>query len=53
MAAAERKKKNPNAHRVVVRTEVLEVAKAGVAEADEDGHTQDHQREERRGGPEP
>lgn len=32
-----------------MRTEVFEVAKAGVTDANENGHTQNHQREERRG----
>lgn len=40
-------------HFIVVRTEVLEMAEAGVADADEDGDAQSYQREQRRGGPEP
>lgn len=39
-------------HVIVVRTEVLEVAEAGVAEADEDGDGQSYQCEQRRGGQE-
>lgn len=41
------------AHLIVVRTEVLEMAEAGVADADEDGDAQSYQREQGRGGPEP
>lgn len=41
------------AHLIVERTEVLEMAKAGVAETDEDGDGQHHQGEQRRGSPEP
>lgn len=38
-----------NAHLVVVWTEVLEMAKAGVADADEDSDEQNHQCEQRCG----
>lgn len=34
-----------DAHLIVVWAEVLEMAKAGVADTDEDGDAQDHQRE--------
>lgn len=39
-------------HLIVEWTEVLEMAKAGVAHCYEDGDTQNHQREQRRGSPE-
>ena len=41
-----------NAHRIVVWTEVFEMAEAGVADADEDSDTQDHQGEKRCGSQE-
>lgn len=41
-----------NTHCIVVWTEVLEMAKAGVADADEDSNTQDHQGEKRCGSQE-
>ena len=41
-----------NTHLIVVWTEVLEVAKASVADADEDSETHDHEREQRCGRPE-
>lgn len=40
--------KAQNAHLIVVRTQVLEMAKACVADAYEDGHAQDNQCEQRR-----
>lgn len=42
----------PNAHLIVVWTEVLELAEECIADADEDGDTQDHQCEEGCGSPE-
>lgn len=41
-----------NAHLIVVWTEVFEMAKAGVADTDEDSDAQDHQGEQRCGSPE-
>lgn len=39
-------------HLIVVRTEILEMAEAGVADADKDGDGQSYQCKQRRGGPE-
>lgn len=39
-------------HLIVEWTEVLEMAKAGVAHCDEDGYAQNHQREQRSRSPE-
>lgn len=39
-------------HLIVEWTEVLEMAKAGVAHCDEDGDKQNHQWEQRSGSPE-
>lgn len=39
-------------HLIVEWTEVLEMAKTGVAHRDKHGDTQNHQREQRRGSPE-